>query len=225
MHIPSDLIARLEKLGEHPAKVTESLSRWGHESFLSLLQLYVERGEERVSLFHQWSPRLRAFAAECRTNNQCSEVEALEARDRAKLAIYESKIAKTERLTPRCNFEITICCTPAIGIPVAQQLWPGRELTVILTLEEWRRWCDDIYTHPAEADQWWIQYWWQIEDPPIPLPAPLRNWDLTVPDGESPWMVTSGLSWGSFAGGSMSELWAWNGKEARYVRDICCVKS
>jgi hypothetical protein len=46
------------------------------------------------SRFFVAGPPSCEFAADCRTNNKCPDIETFSARERAKLPIYEAKIMK-----------------------------------------------------------------------------------------------------------------------------------
>jgi len=112
---------------------------------------------------------------------------------------------------------------PLVAISVAQRLWPGEDdNTIILTPEEQSKW-DEIYLHPKDTFWWFIDYWWIIDDSPkqdltigkVKIP----NWSKNeVPEGNSPWLVLSGLQWGSLFGGGSTELWFGDGKHCKFVR-------
>ncbi len=220
INIPPDLLERLALLGEKPELFSDIYKARGADFFVSFLRVYIEQREEASSLYREWSPKLRAYANQCRSSNACPDSQALSEQDRAKLPIYESKIMKAERLRPKDGHCVIICSIPFVGVSVAQRLWPGEDsLSIILTPLELRQWWE-TYKHPEEAFWWWIDYWWKIEDRPNTKRSRFRKQDLQVPDGESPWLVTSGLRWGPLAGGATTELWSWNGREAKFVRDI-----
>src|SRR5262249_38875137 len=139
--IPPDLLERLTRLGEKPEDFSHLYKARGADSFISVLRVYIEKSEECISLYREWSPKLRAYANQCRLSNPCPNLEALSEEDRAKLPIYEARIIGAERLQRKDGNCVTICSIPLIGIPVAQRLWPGEDsLSVILTPEESRRW-------------------------------------------------------------------------------------
>jgi len=208
--LPADVAARLQVLGEDTDKYKEMVRSEGAK----FVRGYIEQLENTDSLFKQWSPKLRQFAAECRAAMPCPSVESLSARDRAKIEIYETKIDTAERLTRRRENEVVICCLPTMAIPIAQRLWPGADKrSVFLTLQELAQW-NAIYTHPDDSFWWFTHYWWNVEDSPDPDGRWADDIELNVPDGNDPWLVTSGLQWGDLAGGQVVELWSWNGKEA-----------
>lgn len=218
--IPPEILERLAALGEDLAQFPESIKNRGKEFFLSFLKLVIEKREQQIALFREWSPKLREFTVSCRSHNPCPALESLTNSDRVKLSIYEEKISKAERLRPRRNTCVTICSIPLIGIPIALRMWPGNNGdTLILTPEELSQWCK-IYKHPEEAHWWWIRYWWKIDDRPDPKSIRNRDKDLTVPDGTTPWLAESGLRWGPMAGGSTTELWSWDGTQAKIVREV-----
>lgn len=66
-------------------------------------------------------------------------------------------------------------------------------------------------------------YWWRIEDPPEQNDFWMRGSTLAVPEGADPWLLVSGVSCGSLAGGEHAELWAWNGSEPRLVGQLGCL--
>jgi hypothetical protein len=220
MIIPDDLRTRLNNLGETPEAFAGILESRGPEFFVSFLRHFIEQRERVAALSREWSPRLRAYAAECRSRDADPESATLSEQDRAKLPIYAQKIQNAERIRPKDEAEVIICRMPWIAIPVAQRLWPGEDdLSVILTPEELRGW-NEIYKHPEAVGLGWVNYWWDIDDRPDPNSLRYQHHDIHVADGENPWIVTSGLSWGALAGGVISELWSWNGTGANYVRSV-----
>src|SRR5215472_15987887 len=116
MDIPPEILERLAALGEDPGQFPESIKSRGKEFFLSILKLVIEKREQQIALFGEWSPKLREFAADSRSRNQCPDLASLTDCDHAKLPIYEEKISKAERLRPRRNTSVTICSIPLIGI-------------------------------------------------------------------------------------------------------------
>ena len=220
MDIPVDLAERLAALGEKPEQFRDIYESRGAEFFISFLRCHIELSEEALALYREWAPKLQAYAVECRSRNRCPDSGTFSEQDRAKQAIYEARIKSAERLRAKEGAGVIICSIPLIGVPVAQRLWPGEgEPSLILTPEELEAW-RGVYKHPEEAHRWWIDYWWNIEDPPDPASILYREDVIEVPHGESPWCVRSGLSWGPQTGGVDIELWSWNGREAKYLRDI-----
>ena len=60
--IPSDIAERLAALNEDPAWFREMVWRDG----VDFVHGFIDKREERNELYRKWSPRLRAFADECR---------------------------------------------------------------------------------------------------------------------------------------------------------------
>ncbi|MFM9961725.1 MAG: hypothetical protein ACKV2Q_10915 [Planctomycetaceae bacterium] len=220
MDMSRDIVERLAELVEEPDSFAEKLEGGGSEFAVR----YISKLEEASSLYREWEPKLRCFVRECRAANPCWEEASLSDRDLAKLPIYENIIANSERLPRVRKHEVLFCKLPLIGIPVAQRLWPGADdRSVFLTQDELTQW-SEIYKHPESSFSWSINYWWNIEDPPKANGLWTRDRMLSVPDGGEPWLVTSGLCWGSLAGGENAELWSWNGIEARKIKDVGCAQ-
>jgi hypothetical protein len=211
--LPKDIDDRLSAIGEDRS-VFENLLRSEGERFV---RGYLERIEDAESLYQRWAPKVRHFTEECRTANPCPAVESLSDRDAAKLAIYRTKIESTEKL-PRKRNEVVYCVLPSIAHSVAQSSWIGNDdRTLILTPEESGRW-QQIYSHPEGSFRWWVNYWWDIQDPPGQ--GLWSDGDWSLPAHEEPWLVISGLAWGDLAGGEDAELYSWDGAEAKYCRHI-----
>ena len=218
--MPRDIVERLADLVEEPDSFANKLDGCGSDFALR----YINKLEDARSLYLEWAPKLHHFAEECRVTNPCSDVTSLSDRDLAKIPIYENIIANSERLPRVRKHEVMFCKLPLIGIPIAQRLWPGADdRSVFLTQDELNQW-SEIYKHPESSLEWSISYWWNIEDPPQANGLWTRDGVLTVPDGGEPWLVTSGIWWGSLAGGESAELWSWDGIEARKIEDVGCAQ-
>jgi hypothetical protein len=214
MTLPHDIIERLDALGESH-EYYDRMMRSEGEGFV---RHYLNRVEERASLYREWSPVLREFAADCRRDHSCPHENMLPPRDQSKAPIYETMIKDAER-PPLADKEVAVFyCLPLIAIPIARRLWPGADdRGVFLTreeIEEWQR----IYSHPEDAFWWFVHMWWRVEDPPDkrtyePAIEP------SVPNGE-PWLAVSGMSWGGLAGGEDADLWSWDGEKAEFVSNF-----
>ena len=115
---------------------------------------------------------------------------------------------------------------PLLAIPVARRLWPrddGR--IVLLTHEEEGKW-DKMYLHPAGSVQWFARFWWAIDASPerevsLTEGRTFAQWvEKDVQDGEQPWLVKVGHSYGPLAGAGYTELWSWNGSEAKFIKTV-----
>ena len=214
--LPFELLERIEALGADPDRFLEMTWRDGVSYTLGFL----EKIEESNRLHDHWAPILLAFAKQCRLDAPPPSSAALAPRDLAKLPIYEASIHRSERLPPSRRSEALFCSIPLLAIPVALRCWPGDdERTVVLTPDEWDEW-RKIYQHPDNAFWWFAHVWWRIDDPPDPDAPGMCGKNLTLPEGETPWLVTSGLAWGPLAGGWTTELWSWNGTSARFVKEV-----
>jgi hypothetical protein len=216
MSVPQDISDRLLALNHAPERYEELVRSEGAD----FVRCYVAKLEEADHLFHEWSPKLREFAADCRAKTPLIDAASLNPRDNAKLAIYESLITKAEQQPQQRRNEVLICSIPRLGMPIAMSLWPATDdRCVFLTpdeLSEWRT----IYEHHEESFWWFANYWWHIEDPPRTNSLWEQDTELNTSDGADPWLVVSGLSWGSLAGGETADLWSWDGRQARFVRNV-----
>jgi hypothetical protein len=195
-----DLAERVAALKEDPADFREMAWQLGKLG-ADFVYGYLDYIEERNRLYRQWSPQLRAFAAKCREDQPPPGEESLSNCERAKQRVYEEKLnLNSPHIGP--GVTVVICSMPLLAIPVAQRLWPrANDRMVILTPEEKARW-NEMYLHPEGAMPWFSHYWWSIDD---------------SPKGEHRWVVTVGQSYlGSGCG--RSELWSWNGRQAKFIR-------
>ncbi len=216
MSLPQDILDRLQALGQAPERY-EGMAR---SEGVDFVHRFVGELEEADRLFHEWSPRLREFAANARAANPTPTADSLSVRDKAKLPIYASLINKAERLPQRRQNEVLLCSIPFVGIATAISLWPGNDdRCILLTPDEQREW-QTIYDHPPAAFRWFTEYWWHIEDPPRPNGPWTKGMVLKTRDGTEPWLVVSGMAWGSHAGGETADLWSWDGQQAEFVQNV-----
>ena len=217
MEMPQDILDRVKALD----LALDRFQWMFREEGADFVRGFIECLEDAEALFREWSPKLREFAESCRASNPSPSADSLSARNRAKLPIYQSMIETAERLPGlRCN-TIIICSLPAMAIPIARRLWPGEDSRcVFLTREELDHW-HEIYEHPDASFWWFMYYHWEIQDPPRSPGIWGNAHPLVVPEGCEPWLVCSGLNWGSLAGGGREDLWAWDGTTARFVNNYC----
>ena len=219
IEIPHDFAEHLFAMNEDPL-VYRKLA-WRENA--DFHRGYIDKIAESNDLYQKWSPKLSEFAAQCRANQPTPPESSLSDIDRAKQQIYENKIKNAERLPHKLTHnKVIVCRMPLVAISVAQRLWPGEDdNAVILTPEEESKWAE-IYSHPKDTFWWFIHYWWSIDDSPEQKwtfgDAAFYNWnDNEIQEGTSPWLVHSGLQWGSLFGGSKTELWLWDGKHCKFV--------
>jgi hypothetical protein len=219
--IPSDIAERLDALDEDPADYREMAWQCGAD----FVRGFIDKREQRDELYRKWSPRLRAFAVECRKSRPIPNVNSLNRCDREKQRIYKATLHR--RMVVQ-DMTVAICEMPLIAMPIAQRLWPSDdERVVLLTPEEQSRW-NEMYSHPKGAFWWFAYFWWKIEESPELEFAPTHPngqeplwWnDDDVPNGECPWLLSVGASYGPLAGSGHQELWLWNGRRAKFIKNV-----
>ncbi len=219
--LPSELTKRLAAFNMDPAFFRQIAWRDG----VGFVHRFIEKLEERNELYRKWSPRLREFADECRKSRPLPSDSSLSSSDREKQRIFEAKL---ERPKMAQDMTVAICRMPLIAMAIAQRVWPSDdEQTVVLTFEEKSRW-DEIYSHPGGAFWWFAHFWWNIDDSreqefPLTQPdGPEFLWwnDDDVPNAETPWLLTVGNLYGPLAGGGRRELWSWNGRRAKFLKNL-----
>ena len=175
--------------------------------------------ERRDRLCEELSPRLRAFAQSCREERPAPSNESLSEVDRAKQRVFE----KTFGDHPVYGRSFAICSMPLIAIPVARRLWPRQERRMVfLTPDEETRW-NKADSHPEDALEWCSHFWWRLDD------CCGREWviyertftfEKDLRNGEAAWVVTMGDSYGGQYGCENVDLWSWDGKDARFIRQL-----
>jgi hypothetical protein len=216
--VPDELAKRLAAIGEDSAAYRSMV--WGHGS--KFVAGFIDKLEECHKLYLEWAPRLLSFAESCRKSRPLPTVDSLTDRDRQQQRIYESKLERPVLARPN---SVAICRMPLIAIQVAQSRWTCDDNRMIfLTPEEEAQW-DKIYSHPEDAFSWIVQFWWNIDDSPVRVETasgqPFANWEEgELSEGELPWLVEVGHFYGPLSAGGDKELWAWNGKDAKYIKTI-----
>lgn len=217
--VPEDLASQWISLGEEPEDYRQMVWQHGAEFAYG----YVERQLEERALFHEWSPRLFAFAAECRKARPGPSENSANLRIRAKQAVCESKILAEGRFG-RGSHSVTICQLPLEGMAVAKRLWSSEEgLRVLLTEEEEDQWYK-IYQHPKNAFWWFTRFRLFILDSFDHLAhqspfRPSREDLANLAPGQEPWVVTRGRQIAGFSE-QETELWAWDGHQAAFVKEM-----
>jgi hypothetical protein len=216
--LPHELAARLVAI--HEDLESYRFMAWRHG--VDFTAGYIGRLEERYELYLEWAPRLRSFAAECRTAQPLPYADALTLCERAQQQIYEPKL---DRPVLAMANTVAICRMPLIAMPIAMNRWGhDDDRIVLLTPEEATRW-HEIYLHPEEAFSWLAHFWWDIDDEPAREYShsgeTFAKWEEdALKAGEQPWLVAVGKQFGPLAGGGYSDLWAWNGREARMIQNV-----
>jgi hypothetical protein len=185
------------------------------------VHLFLDMLEQRNARYREWSPRLRAFAEECRRLWPFPSDESLSRCDQEKQRIYESKLETPQLLR---DVSVALCRMPLIAMPVARRLWVmDDERVVLLTPDEESGW-NEICERREREWRWITHHWWDVDDSPQQAPSgsPFgHHWNAQdVPNGENPWIVTVGCSYGPTFGWGDKELWSWNGQRAQFIKGL-----
>lgn len=115
------------------------------------------------------------------------------------------------------NQAAIIASTP-VGLAAAHQVIRNTD-AVFLLEEEKEYWFGSVY--PANHNSfWWYAFaWWSIREKPSGDEEREIREFYSVPGGNTLWIVTSGIAWGSLAGGATLEAWCWDGERASLVGD------
>jgi hypothetical protein len=216
--LPSELAARVAAINEDLENYRFMAWRHGAEFTAG----YIGRLEERYELYLAWAPRLRSFAAESRKAQPLPHTDSPTLCQLAQQRIYESKLDRP--VLAQAN-TVAICRMPLLAMPIAMNRWGhDDDHIVLLTPEEAIRW-QEIYRHPEEAFPWISHFWWEIDDKPAReysySDETFVKWEEdALKAGEQPWLVAVGKQFGPLAGGGYSDLWAWNGQEARMIQNV-----
>ncbi len=219
--VPPDLAERLVALNLD----SEDFRQLTWQNGADFIHAFIGKLEERRELYREWSPRLRAFADECRKTQPNPTYDSLSSCDREKQRICEAILNRPMLVA---DMTMALCCMPLIAIPIAQRLWPrDDDRRVMLTPREESSW-NEVYLHPEGAFEWLARFWWNIDDSPECKLSPKNPWDrlliwwdeTDLQAGESPWLVTVGSYYGPLAGAGHQELWSWDGKKTKFVKNI-----
>jgi hypothetical protein len=216
--VPPDLLKRLAALNLDPMVIRHVVLQNG----VAFLPQIVAVLEERSNLYQEWSPRLRAFGAACRKSQPLPTDDLLSNCDRGKQQVYEA-ILKPVLRQP---MHVAICCMPLIAMPVAHRLWEiDDNHNVLLTPEEESRW-NELYSDPFKSFVWSTRYSWIMDDFPkreisYSEGNAITRWDENeLQEGEQPWLVHVGQGNGPLSGAGHTELWSWNGLQARFIKTL-----
>ncbi len=117
-----------------------------------------------------------------------------------------------------------IVATTPVGLAAASAVFGRLGVPVVLLLgEEKEGWFSRVIAPEEQAFGWYATYWWLCKEEPEPEELDEVRRHYPIPDGSAYWVVTTGLAWGSLAGGSKDELWQWDGVKASCLgiyRDI-----
>jgi hypothetical protein len=214
-----DKLARLGYAAEPELRLWRGL--WeseGEAFFWSFLGSHERAADE----YRLWFPRLQSFAADCRRAAPAPDEDALSTAEREQRRVLLAKMreftASEDRraVLDRRPHQAAILSTTQVGLAAAEEVFQ-RTGAVVLTEEEKDRWFAEVYPGVGDGSWWYVFAWWTVQEG-------LDGWDEgdirqshPLPDGSAYWVVTSGVAWGSLAGGANHELWAFDGTAARLV--------
>lgn len=219
--LPDDLATRITSLNENHEYYRHMA--WQHDT--DFVHAFLNKEEERRRLYHQWLPRLQAFAEQCRIDQQLPNDDLLSNEERGQQQIYQKLFTHDP---PQSGHErnAVLYTMPTIAMLVAHRLWPHlNHHTIILTLAETERW-NNIYTPPEDCWEWYSHYTWDIDTAPAQRIELFNDhntnqWESEdFPDNEQPWLVSASQYHGPLAAAGHTELWSWNGSQARFIKDV-----
>jgi len=205
--LPDDLLRRIVSMGEDAGHFRDMAWRDG----AAAVKRCLDQLDEVVAVHRHWSPRLRAFANECRRGAPAPDVRFLAASDLAQYRILRDKMSAFAEsqdslvsLAPG-KHRLAIVSTTRLGLAAAEELFSSS--AVILEESEQSRWFAEIYPASDQGPWWYALVWWRIQVRP--------NSSSSI---GSDWIVESGVQWGPLAGGARHELWHWDGTQALFVK-------
>ncbi len=222
--LPACMLERLRQLGVTDHEKVECCSRIWQSSGEESVWIYIKSEQEAAAKFAQWSPRLREYADECRTDsplpsrNVFSEVEQLQ------YTLLVRKMQSTKLLPGIPRDRVTIVTSSPMGLAAATAVFGNPAGNVVyLTDPEldtfFRNVCHYNFASSTEEPWWFFHRWWTIttgdgvlkQHSFMPLPE--------LPPGAEYWDIIEGGSGSSLSGGMHHEMWAWDGKRVMPVED------
>lgn len=219
MPLTQDARDRLARLGYAIPTELQFWERLQQSEGESFFLYFMEREEAAANECRRWLPQLRAFAADCRQATPAPDPATFTPTERAQHDILLTKmqafLAPEDR---RCVFDrrpnrAAVLYTTAPGLPAAERVFAGTDAVLLLD-DEWWRWYGGEYPGVGDEFWWYAQAWWTVKDGPGDWGGDNISAQYPIPAGGSYWVVTSGVAWGSLAGGANHELWAWDGSRA-----------
>ena len=213
-------LARLGYVGESDLEPWRRL--WRHDGERSFWGRLFE--EEHAEGYRRWFPRLQAFAADCRRAVPIPDPTCISAAARAQHRILLAKMRKsacedgpTSPQRQRPNRAV-ILSTTRVGLAAAREVF-GETDAVILQDSELQRWFAEVYSRDRDdGPLWWHSvYWWTLREGPDEVDRRLGV-SCPTPDDGICWIVEEGESFGPLSGGSRSEFWRWDGRQAEFIR-------
>jgi len=178
--------------------------------------------EEARLLFRKWFPGLQKFATNCRKQRPIPKMESLSELELSEYEVLKGKMLKFAE-SGDCQLlghpdTTTIITSSAVGLIAANEIFAGRfESAVFLADDEYGEWWEKIYQHDYDAPWWFVKCGWSVRDHLTEID--LKALDKEV-DSSNVRVITSGLQWGSMAGGAKSELWTVEGNQFKFVQGL-----
>jgi hypothetical protein len=225
MALSAEAVQRLARLGYTTAADLKFWRNLWESEGESFVWGFLRQEEQAAQEYRRWFPRLQAFAAECRRVAPVPKADALSVTEREQYRVLLAKVREfagsddCQCILTRKPHQAAILSTTRAGLIAAEEVFGGSG-AVILEESERERWLSEVYPVNHEAFWWYAFAWWTIKEGLSGLPgddeASIRE-NYPIPEGCSYWIVSSGVQWGSLAGGANHELWRWDGERAEFV--------
>jgi hypothetical protein len=183
---------------------------------------FLQKEEEAVQEYRLWFPRLQTFEKECRQATPIPSEDSFSIPEAEQFRILRIKMEQfLESEDRRCILnrkphQAAIISTTRIGLAAAQEVFADSGAILLLD-EERDRWYSEIY-QPSSEGFWWYSFaWWTVQEGLSEEDEQDILQHYPIPEGNSYWVVISGVSWGSLAGGANHELWNWDGSKAEFI--------
>ncbi|MFO0811942.1 MAG: hypothetical protein U0796_01905 [Gemmatales bacterium] len=210
------LYDRLVAVDMDPIPILEN--RWMHKDPDFLRQL--EREEETKRIFLKWIPQLRAYAEDCRRRMPLLDQSQLTTEQLAKQQVMQTVMTQQYARQYRAN----IVTMPLLAISLAYHLWPVVDSNVVyLTHEELEAWRNS--NRAFDKKYWYAFHELRWQEPPFEGPF-LGRVDMEIiqrknklHSHEMLWLVSVSEVIGPLCGGGHSNLWVWDGKQPRLLKE------
>jgi hypothetical protein len=182
---------------------------------------FLQAEEACAQEYRVWFPRLQAFAAECRRVAPVPALDTFSAGEREQHRVLLAKMREFASsgdrgcVLGRKPHQAAILSTTRVGLTAAAEVFAGTG-AVLLQEEEKERWFAEVYPGVGDKFWWYGLAWWDLREvAPEEAEEVVRSY--AIPAGCSYWVVTSGVLWGSLAGGANHELWCWDGTTTTFI--------
>lgn len=218
--IPHDLAQRIVSRNEDPRDYRDSVWREGADHVHDLL----DRLDHAAAECRRWSPRLRAFAIECRRVAPAPSVDELTGLALQQYRLLRMKMSEFVRsrdsvVVAGRKFQVPIISASRVGLPAAKEVF-SESGAVILEASEPDRWFAEVSQIDSKARWLFALAWWIIDVETAGGQAAGIHRNRPVSPEGSYWVVRSGVQWGPLHGGEHTELWRWNGDQAEFIERL-----